>query len=400
MNWKRITICGGGNAAHALLALLLSDSDSRLNLYLPLEEEFRRFESFKEGMTPFALVLKGEEYSIPMERLFITANPEEAAKADLVILAVPAFAHKDILSSLAPYLREGTVLAALPARGGFEFQASAILHENKKQGIILAGFQTLPWACRIKEYAQSVEIFGQKMRVGVASLPSHYGQSISRAFGGLLKLEFLPYSNMLELTLSNQGQIIHPGIMCGAFSDKLGRLYREDRIPLFYRSVDENTADLLEAMSGEILKVRSAVEKILDLNLDAVTPISRWMLESYGDEIEDRSTLSRMFQTNHSYRALKVPARPVNGLYQIDVRSRYITEDIPYGLLVSKAIAELSGVCTPRIDGVIETAGRWLDAQYLIEGKLKGRHLAETRVPQNFGLEGLEAIAEMLKRRT
>ena len=334
-----------------------------------------------------------------MERLFITSNPKEGAEADLVILVVPAFAHKDILSSLAPYLRGGTVLAALPARGGFEFQASTILHENKKEGIVIAGFQTLPWACRIKEYAKSVEIYGQKMRVGVASLPPHYGESISRAFDILLKLEFLAYSNMLELTLNNQGQIIHPGIMCGAFSDKLSRLYREDGIPLFYRSVDENTADLLEAMSREILKVKRAIENILDLKLDAVSSISQWMLESYGDDIEDKSTLFRMFQTNHSYRALRVPVKLVNGLYQIDVRSRYITEDIPYGLLVSKAIAELSGVSTPKIDEVIETVGRWVDVQYLINGKLKGQDLVKTRIPQNFGLDSLEAIAEMLKRR-
>ena len=187
--------------------------------------------------------------------------------------------------------------------------------------------------------------------------------------------------------------------MCGAFPDKLSRLYKEDEIPLFYRSVDQNTADLLEAMSREILKVKRVIENILDLKLEAVTSISQWMLESYADNIEDKSTLFRMFQSNLSYRSLRVPVKLVNGLYQIDVKSRYLTEDIPYGLLVSKAIAELADVSTPKIDEVIETAGRWMDVQYLVNGKLHGQDLVKTRIPQNFGLDSLEAIAEMFKRR-
>ena len=187
--------------------------------------------------------------------------------------------------------------------------------------------------------------------------------------------------------------------MCGAFPDKLSRLYKEDEIPLFYRSINENTADLLEAMSREILKVKRVIENILDLKLEAVTSISQWMLESYADNIEDKSTLFRMFQSNLSYRSLRVPVKLVNGLYQIDVKSRYLTEDIPYGLLVSKAIAELADVSTPKIDEVIETAGRWMDVQYLVNGKLLGQDLVKTRIPQNFGLDSLEAIAEMFKRR-
>jgi len=396
MNWKRITICGGGNGAHALTAFLLKNSSSRLVLYLPLKKEFKRFQAVKNGKTPFILIFKGKEFTIPTDRLYITSNPEEGAAADLIILVLPAFAHKDILNSLAPYLRSGAVLAALPARSGFEFEAVEILHQYRKEGIVIAGFQTFPWACRIKEYAKSVEIYGQKTMVGVGSLPSYYRDSISRSFNKLLKLEFIPYNNMLELTLNNQGQIIHPGIMYGAFLDKLSKLYQRDEIPLFYRSVDEKTADLLECMSREILNVKKSIEDNFSLKLEAITSISRWMIESYADDIEDKSTLFKMFQTNQSYQSLRVPVKPVNGLYQIDVKSRYLTEDIPYGLLVSRAIAELADVSTPKIDEVIEKTSRWIGAQYLINGKLKGKDLVKTRIPQNFGLDSLKAIVEMV----
>jgi hypothetical protein len=204
INWKSITICGGGNGAHALLALLLKNSNSQVTLYVPIEQEFRSFQAVKDEKTPFTFIVKRREFSIPLERLYITSDPQEAAAADLIMIVTPAFAHQDILTSLAPYLQAGTVLAALPARGGFEFQASDILRKHRKEGIVIAGFQTLPWACRIQEYAKSVEVFGQKMRVGIASLPSHYADRIARGFQRLLKLEFLPYHNMLEITLDNK----------------------------------------------------------------------------------------------------------------------------------------------------------------------------------------------------
>ncbi|MCK4590653.1 MAG: NAD/NADP octopine/nopaline dehydrogenase family protein, partial [Candidatus Latescibacteria bacterium] len=297
------------------------------------------------------------------------------------------------------YLQPDTLVAAMPARGGFEFQTAETLRRNNRKDVIIAGFQTLPWACRIKEYAKSVEIYGQKRKVGLATLPSHYAKAVTRTFNELLEPEFVPYNNMLELTLSNQGQIIHPGIMYGAFADKLDESYREDEIPLFYTSADEKTAYLLESMSQEILGAKKAIQNTFKIKLEKITSISQWMLESYAEDIEDKSSLARMFQTNRSYRSLKIPVKSVaDDLYQINVKSRYLIEDIPYGLLVSKAVAELADVDTPKIDEVIKETSKWIGVQYLTNGKLEGKDLAKTRIPQNFGLRSLEAIIETVTK--
>lgn len=340
---------------------------------------------------------KGGASSVSMDRLAITQDPNEAAAADLIILIVPAFAHKDVLETLAPHLQPGTILAALPARGGFEFQAGNILSRYHCYDIIIAGFQTLPWACRIREYARSVEIYGQKGIVKVAALPPGQAETVARTFNELLEPSFLPYNNMLELTLGNQGQVIHPGIMYGMFANKLDDVYSEDEIPLFYQGVDEETASLLEAMSQEILEIRAAIQDRFAVPLEGIVSISQWMAESYTGDIEEGSSLAKMFQTNRSYHGLRVPVRPIDDhLYRIDVRSRYLVEDIPYGLLVSKAIAALADVPTPQIDEVIEETSRWLGVEYLVDGKLKGRDLGNTRIPQNFGATNLEKIVQMI----
>lgn len=54
------------------------------------------------------------------------------------------------------------------------------------------------------------------------------------------------------------GQVIHPGLMFGLFHDWDGRPY--EHAPLFYRSVDAETADLLQRLSDEIREVREALQ--------------------------------------------------------------------------------------------------------------------------------------------
>ncbi len=396
-NLRRITLCGGGNGAHAIWALLARSCDAHLTLFLPLENEFREFTAVKKSGAPFRLSIKGEKTILSMDKLSLASDPEEAAAADLIIIVLPAFAHGPVLEALAPHLQPGTIVAALPARGGFEFQASAILDRYHCQDVTIAGFQTLPWACRIGEYARSVEVYGQKDKLRVATLPpGHVGAAV-RIFDELLEPEIIPSSNMLELTLGNQGQLIHPGIMYGAFADKLNESYQEGEIPPFYQSVNERTAALLEAMSQEILEISKAIQSNFSVPLEGVVSISQWMLESYAKDIEDKSSLARMFQTNRSYRGLTVPVKlGDHNLYRIDVRARYLAEDVPYGLLVSRSIAELAGVNTPRINEVIEQTSRWMGAQYLVDGRLRGKDLAGTRIPQNFGLNSLEEIVELI----
>lgn len=399
MNIEDITICGGGNGAHALWALLASKEDLNLNLYLPLEEEFQSFRKAKEKGVPFEIVYEKDTHRVSMDRLAVTKNPKVVGSADMVIMVIPAFAHRNVLEKIVSYLKSGTIVAALPSRSGFEFQAANILKEKDKSGVIIAGFQTLPWACRIRKYAQSVEILGQKDRVYLTALPGNYSDFFTNNLSQLLGLNLTSYNNMLELTLGNQGQIIHPGIMYGAFSDKLEELYRKKDIPLFYQSVDREAAEILEAISREIINTRESIEDNFDIKLDGVVPIEQWMLGSYSKDIGDKSTLYKMFQTNRAYKGLKVPVKQSgDGLYKVDVNSRYLTEDVPYGLIVSKAIAELAGVNTPTIDEVITTVSNWLGKQYLIDGKLRGEDLAETRIPQNFGFNHLNTIIKLVSK--
>ena len=71
---------------------------------------------------------------------------------------------------------------------------------------------------------------------------------------------------------------------------------------------------------------------------------------------------------------------------------RYLSEDVPFGLVVTKAVAQLAQVETPAIDAVIRWAQPKLNRRYLVAGKLDGPDTRELPLPQNHGADTLEDL--------
>ncbi len=176
MRW--ITVCGGGNGAHALVGtLLLRDETTHIRLYLPFKEERACFAEAVSAQSLFKVQLAGEVHSAASNRIHVTADPKEAALSPIIIMVVPAFAHGAILTQLAPYLTEESTIVAMPARSGLEYQAQDILGKVGCNSCVLIGFQTLPWACRIKGFGTSVVIKEPKREWG---LPAYLGKKLRR----------------------------------------------------------------------------------------------------------------------------------------------------------------------------------------------------------------------------
>ncbi len=380
---KKVTICGGGNAAHVVVPLL-KDYGVSVTLYTPFAEEAAIL-SCGLSSGGINLVEDGQAPVVGAADL-ITTDPREAAQADLVLLVLPAFAHGPTLESLAPHLAEEVVVGAIPARSGFELQAEHYLHLKYAKRTIFCG-QTLPWACRIIEQGRKVKVLGLKEQVGLATVPAGAAPEISAWLSRALKVNFTPMKGSLAVSLGNIGQVIHPGIMYGLLKNYNNEIWTEEKIPLFYQGVTEEIADLLEALSAEIVQIAQLLAQKYSMDLDEVLSVRQWLFDSYSTTIEDKSTLARAFCTNRSYRGLRVPVIKANNGFKPDFKSRYLTEDIPYGLLYSKAIATLIELQTPHMDQVIKTAGEWAGNKYFDSlGCLSGSDLAQARIPQNYGI--------------
>lgn len=393
MKIETITICGGGNAAHAMIPIIRNNFSGKLNLFLPYGDEAAQFNKLIEGKR-FITATIGEK------KLY--GRPDEASKlakdvckeADLILMPLPAFAHELTLLQIAPFLKKEAIIGAIPARSGFEYSTLKILKDNKKEKVKIFGMQTLPWACRIKEYASKVDILGKKRSVGMAAFPHKITSELASFLTRLLDLKIEPLPNMLTLSLANVGQIIHPGIMYSLFKGKEELKYRKEKIPLFYQGVTKEISETLKVMSDEVLVLTKEIKNIdKSINLNHVLGLKDWLIYSYKDSIADKSTLQSCFVTNSAYKGLRAPMKKNNNDYFLpDFQARYLTEDVPYGLVVTKAIAQLAKVDMPVIDEVILTVSKWIGKEYIKRGYLEGRDIKDTRIPQNYGIDNIENI--------
>lgn len=80
------------------------------------------------------------------------------------------------------------------------------------------------------------------------------------------------------------------------------------------------------------------------------------IISMYGDQVSDKSSLKRVFNTNTAYSRITFPMVPVDKSGEkvvLNLNARFFWEDVPFGLLILKDIGELVGVKTPNIDRMI-----------------------------------------------
>ena len=383
MKVHKITVCGGGNGAQTLVPIAAHNLGCPVDVYAPFADEAERL---RAGVAIHGgLEVTGAVRAKAWPRRVSADAAQVIPGSDVVVLVLPAFAHESTLREIAPFLDEGAWVGAMPARGGFDYCAAQVLAEQGRDDVGLFGLQTLPWACRIREYGQVVHVLGVKDAVDAAARPAALIGQIAPLLERMLGLPIGAAPNMLALTLANTGQLVHPGIMYSLFAGWDGVPFSADEVPLFYHGLSEQGAQTLAGLSDDVQAIRARLEPALDLS--AVRRLQAWLLHSYGDAIVDPSSLQSGFVTNRAYAGLKAPVKEVSpGQFVPDFHARYLAEDVPFGLVVSRAIAGLAGVETPMIDEVIAWAGARLGKDYL------GRDGGEARIPQKYGLGNLEAL--------
>ncbi|MCS6826545.1 MAG: NAD/NADP octopine/nopaline dehydrogenase family protein, partial [Caldilinea sp.] len=75
-----------------------------------------------------------------------------------------------------------------------------------------------------------------------------------------------------------------------------------------------------------------------------------------------------------------------NGGCVPDFTHRYLSEDIPFGLLVTRGVAALVDVPTPVMDRIIAWGQERMGRSYLVGGRVAGPDVMNSRAPQRFGI--------------
>lgn len=393
----RILICGTGSGAHVLAAIASANSAFDVRILSQSADKARRWEETmrKERLTVIGRNGHNHSPSRKAKSFIVTDCPEAARGCDLIIIAVPAFAHSRYLELLEPNIEEGSVIVGLPGQNGFEFEVRKTLGPKLRNCVVM-NFESLPWSCRTVEFGQTVRINGTKERL-VGAIEGDLKKAklkdpvaaLQRLLGDCPKL--ILAGHLLGITLMSLNSYSHPPIMYGRWKDWDGRELEEP--PLFFQGVDEDTATLLGKVSDEVVTTsRKIMTEYPAVDLTQVIPMYEWDIAHYGSFIKDKTNLMTALRTNVLYEGRPHPmVQTEQGGYVPDFKHRFLLEDVPC-LVVIRGIAELAGVATPAIDEVLCWGQEKLNKEYLVGAKLAGKDLSTTRCPQRFGFTRIEQL--------
>jgi len=404
MALEQIAICGGGNAAHVMSALcptLLPDA--RVHVLTVFGDEAERWNAKMQETGKFVVTSNGEDGSqtqLEARPTLVTKDPAAAIPGSQVIfLPLPAFAHEGYLKAIAPHVAPGAIIVGMPSYPGFSWLVREVISNpsvgkralgaDRAVNVKVVGTDTLPWACRLQEYGASAEILGTKRQILMCGGSEETVATVQKCFGEFPKLIT---GSGLTVDLAGPNPIGHGAIMYGTWHAWDGQPLSEK--PLLYHGVDAFSAELMEKMSAEVLKTRDAIqEKKPGLALADVKSIQDFLKASYPVQIKDPSTLQSCLLTNTAFNGLTHPMKSTeDGRFVPDFGYRYFTEDLPIGLVPLRGIAEIVGVETPEMDKVIAWMQEKTGKEFLKDGKLNGKDIAETRAPSRFGITSLEQL--------
>ena len=321
---KSVTILGGGNTAFAAAANLTLRG-FQVTLY-----EIVGFEATLDPVREKRTIyLKGEAGEGRAVIHWMTTNIEEALEAsDLVLLIVPAYAHRAFAEVSAPHLREGQTVVLMPGTLG-TLEWACILQASGTSGVVLAETDTAPYVCR-KTAPDTVTIWGEVRGLGLGVLPSTETEKVRKMLDPLFP-GVTPYPDVAACGLSAMNPVVHPaGVLMNA-----GRVeYARGEFFFYEEGVTPSVVKVILRVDAE----RLAIGKALGYDLCPVN--EAFYRAGFGPKGDLWATVngSRMLTQ------LKAPG---------SLESRWLTEDVPYGLVGWSSVGAQYGVETPTMESMV-----------------------------------------------
>jgi len=389
----RICVAGGGNGGHVMAGLFASKGHD-VSLLVSAAPHVDKWLSGIESGGVTVHYVEGDR-KVKGTPITATHNPADVVPyVDLVIIVIPAKYHQPMIEAMAPHFRPGQWVCAV--EGAWWGVPPSVFGPNAQQ-LVFAEIQCLPWACRATEYGRCVEVLEEKDGVEIAVSPSSEGREVARILQQLMDIPFEPHGSLLAMALSAPCNWVHPAVMYGHFAEWDGKPFARSKVPLFYKDITQDTADMLERLDDEYQQLRHALEQRCPLlDLSAIKTTRESSIEYYHGKITDESTTLSCIKTNPGYDTLTSPVVDVgDGMVVPNFDYRYLNSDLPYGLVVTRGVAQLVGVSMPTVDFLIRWGQGKLGKEWLVGDKLCGRDLCETRAPQAFGCRSFDDLLQM-----
>ncbi len=342
MEQKRVAVLGAGNGGQAM-AGHLSVLGCRTALYNRDEANLAPIR--ERG----GIELKGALQGFGELAAVTTDMATALFGAELVMVVVPAFAHRFMAETAAPFLTDDQIVILHPGRtgGALEFR-NTLRAAGAKGRPVVSEAQTLLYACRAEAGAK-VSVKSVKRVVELAALPAADNARVFSALQSVLPA-FVPAENVLATGLANIGAVFHPT----AFLLNAGAVESGEEFKFYTEGMTPAIVDLIGAIDAERMAVAAAY---------GVKTLSArdWLRRSY--QVEGH-TLHELIRRNQAYRGISAPQT---------LHHRYVFEDIPTGLVPFVSLGEAAGLKLPAARAVIDLAGALYRQDFWAEGRTVDR---------------------------
>ena len=336
-----VAVLGAGNGGHAVAAFLAL-SGFKVNFF-ELPEFAERFATVADSGE---IRIEGIHGANTARLNLATTDIARAVEgAGTIFIVTPGYGHKRMAEVLAHHVRAGQTVCLMPGTGGSLETAGIFRRLNAAEGIDLAESTTMPFGARLKEPGV-VSLFAQALILPAGVFPAKKTAEVVPKLQRFFPM-IIPARDVVEAAINNPNPIVHPAAVLFSaawIEHSKGNFY------LYAEGLTPAVARTFEALNQE----RLALCKELDYrlyhwnNLDFETAT----LGDTEDECRLRilcSSMDACFGLNSVLPGLKMrgPA---------DLHDRYITEDVPYGLVFNSTLGDLLHVPMPTHDAIIHLA--------------------------------------------
>lgn len=273
-----------------------------------------------------------------------TTDPRAAlAAGDILLASVPSYAHRAFCGALLPHLRAEHLLALLPGNLGSLAFARRLRDAGGRA--LLAESDTAPYVCR-KTAPDTATIWGVVPAMGIGVFPAaRTGEAIerlTRCFPGVR-----PYPHAMAAGLGAMNPIVHPpGVLMNA-----GRIEHSRGEFYFYEEgVTPGIVRVIETLDDE----RRALGRAFDLTLLPVA--EAFHAAGFGP----KGDLWAAINGSRMLTQLRAPG---------SLQTRWLSEDVPYGLRTWSELGRTVGVPMPVADALTALADRVMGSDSWATGR-------------------------------
>ena len=352
----KVLIYGDGNSAH-IIAPMLAAAGHEVSLYTlgaPSRWSQEVAAEYWNERHEKAFTVTG--------RLAMVSNQPGmlVPRAEVIILCMPVNQYRPALHEIARYLRpeQQVWLGTIYGQGGFNWMVEEVQRKYSLPNLKYFAFGLIPWIARIGEYGRLGITYGGKARNCVALHPGRdfallkqeIFDNISLRWFGTGEAQQSP--DFISLTLSVDNQIIHP-TRCYALAQVSGGQWDSaESVPYFYRDYDQLSVEYLQRLDDDYTRIRQELRrrfpaKAFPFMLDYLA------LERFSYASSNADILST-FVNSKTLREIRTPVVQLpNGKWGFDIRHRFFSDDIYYGICIAKWFAQQLDLETPMADEVL-----------------------------------------------